>query len=62
VTNFLEIMGTDFLPIPAGIRVACIGPVTAAAARKAGLPVDILQETYTVPGLVESLKDFFARG
>ncbi|WP_367360251.1 uroporphyrinogen-III C-methyltransferase [Syntrophus sp. (in: bacteria)] len=62
VTNFLEIMGPDFLPIPAGIRVACIGPVTAAAARKAGLPVDILQEAYTVPGLVESLKDFFARG
>lgn len=62
VTNFLEIMGPEFLPIPAGIRVACIGPVTAAAARKAGLPVDILQETYTVQGLVESLKDFFAKG
>jgi len=62
VTNFLEIMGPEFLPIPAGIRVACIGPVTAAAARKAGLPGDILQETYTVQGLVESLKDFFAKG
>jgi len=62
VTNFLEIMGPDFLPLPEGIRVACIGPVTAAAAEKAGLPVDILQETYTVPGLVESLKVFFAKG
>lgn len=61
VTNFLEIMGTDFLPLPAGIRVACIGPVTASAAEKAGLPVDILQETYTVPGLVESLKIFFGK-
>jgi len=61
VTNFLEIMGPDFLPLPEGIRVACIGPVTAAAAEKAGLPVDILQETYTVPGLVESLKAFYGR-
>jgi len=61
VTNFLEIMGPDFLPLPEGIRVACIGPVTAAAAEKAGLPVDILQETYTVPGLVESLKTFFVK-
>ena len=61
VTNFLEIMGPDFLPLPGGIRVACIGPVTAAAAEKAGLPVDILQETYTVPGLVESLKTFFVK-
>ncbi len=61
VTNFLEIMGPDFLPLPEGIRVACIGPITAAAAEKAGLPVDILQETYTVPGLVASLKDFFAK-
>jgi len=61
VTNFLEIMGPDFLPLPAGIRVACIGPVTAAAAEKAGLPVDILQEIYTIPGLVESLKVFLAK-
>jgi len=61
VTNFLEIMGADFFPLPKGVRVACIGPVTAAAAEKAGLPVDILQETYTVSGLVESLKAFFTR-
>jgi uroporphyrinogen III methyltransferase/synthase len=39
----------------AGVRVACIGPVTAATARQYGL-TDVLQpETYTAAALVESL-------
>jgi uroporphyrinogen III methyltransferase / synthase len=54
VTNFLGIMGKDF-HLPARVRVACIGPVTAQAARKAGFTVDILQERYTIPGLVDAL-------
>jgi uroporphyrinogen III methyltransferase/synthase len=58
VTHFLGIMGPDFR-LPAGIRIACIGPVTAAAARKAGLTVDILQERYTIPALVDALADHF---
>jgi uroporphyrinogen-III synthase len=51
-------MGPDF-HLPAKVRIACIGPVTEAAARKAGLPVDILQERYTIPGLVDALVAFF---
>ena len=58
VANFLRIMGPDF-HLPAKVRIACIGPVTEAAARKAGLPVDILQERYTIPGLVDALVAFF---
>ena len=58
VTHFLGIMGPDF-HLPPGVRIACIGPVTAAAAKKAGLKVDILQERYTVEGLVEALMDHF---
>ncbi|MBM4315337.1 MAG: uroporphyrinogen-III C-methyltransferase [Deltaproteobacteria bacterium] len=58
VANFLRIMGPWF-HLPARVRIACIGPVTEAAARKAGLPVDILQERYTIPGLVEALVAFF---
>jgi len=54
VTNFLGIMGPDFR-LPSRVKIACIGPVTEAAARKAGLKVDILQESYTIPGLVEAL-------
>jgi len=58
VANFLRIMGPDF-HLPAKVRITCIGPVTEAAARKAGLPVDILQERYTIPGLVDALVAFF---
>ena len=60
VTHFLGIMGPEF-HLPAKVRVACIGPVTEAAARRAGLPVDIFQERYTIPGLVEALAAFFSR-
>jgi len=58
VTHFLGIMGAGFR-LPPQVRVACIGPVTAAAAKRAGLKVDILQERYTVEGLVEALMDYF---
>jgi uroporphyrinogen III methyltransferase/synthase len=56
--NFMAIMGEDFR-LPAGIKIACIGPVTAAAVKKAGLKVDIMPESYTIPGLVEAMVDFF---
>ena len=42
-------------------KIACIGPVTASAAREAGLEVDILATEYTVAGLVEALKANFAQ-
>jgi len=58
VTNFLEIMGKDY-PLPAQIKIACIGPITAATARKAGWKVDIQQDEYTMKGLVQSLLDYF---
>ena len=58
VTNFVEIMGRDFV-LPAHIHVACIGPVTAATAKKAGFKIDINQEIYTMEGLVQSLVDYF---
>ncbi len=49
-------LGVDAL---AGIVIACIGPVTADAARQAGLHVDIMPEAYTAPGLVAALKDYY---
>ena len=58
VINFVDIMGEDY-KIPAAIKVACIGPVTVTAARKLGLRIDIVQETYTVPGMVEAIKEKF---
>lgn len=58
VTNFMEIMGQEY-GIPPHVKIACIGPVTAAAVKKAGLSVDIIQERYTIPGLVETLIGYF---
>lgn len=54
VTNFVKIMGIDYV-LPSSIRIACIGPVTAATAKKAGFKIDISQEEYTMEGLVQSL-------
>ena len=60
VNNFVEIMGNDF-SYPPKIKIACIGPVTAAAAKKAGFSVDIHQEEYTINGLVQALIDYFGK-
>jgi len=60
VRHFLGIMGPDFR-LPPKVRIACIGPVTEAAARKAGLPVDILQQRYTIPELVNTIAAYFEK-
>jgi uroporphyrinogen III methyltransferase/synthase len=43
--------------IPPGrrLRIACVGPVTAEAARRAGIPADYVAETHTGAGLAEEL-------
>lgn len=51
VTNYLEVAGPGRVPP----LVACIGPVTADTARAAGLTVDVVAETHTIPGLVAAL-------
>jgi uroporphyrinogen III methyltransferase / synthase len=38
------------------VLVACIGPVTAATARAAGLRVGVVATTYTLAGLVDALR------
>jgi uroporphyrinogen III methyltransferase/synthase len=58
VIHFFDIMGDDY-KIPESIKIACIGPVTVTAAKKLGLRIDIVQETYTVPGMVEAMKEAF---
>jgi uroporphyrinogen III methyltransferase/synthase len=39
--------------------VACIGPITAEAAREAGLRVDAIADTFTTSGLIEALEAHF---
>jgi uroporphyrinogen III methyltransferase/synthase len=60
VNNFVKIMGRNF-SLPKGVKIACIGPVTAAMAARAGFSVDIHQEEYTMEGLVQALIDYFGK-
>jgi hydroxymethylbilane synthase len=47
---------------PAHARIICIGPVTAGAAREAGLRVDSVAQVHTTEGLVDSLVGMFSKG
>ncbi len=60
VNNFVKIMGNNF-KLPENVKIACIGPVTEASARKAGFAVDIRQEEYTMQGLVGALISYFGK-
>jgi uroporphyrinogen III methyltransferase/synthase len=60
VNNFIKIMGSGF-KLPKGVKIACIGPVTAVAAKKAGFPIDIHQKEYTMEGLVGALINYFGK-
>jgi uroporphyrinogen III methyltransferase/synthase len=56
VRGFLQISGGKPL---AETVVACIGPVTAAAAAENGLSVTLVPDEYTLDGLVQILSDYF---
>lgn len=60
VTNFAALFDSGDLPgLLAKVAVACIGPVTADAARAAGLQVSVLADAATIPALVEALEHHF---
>lgn len=52
--NFREIMGNDAEELLNGVAIAVIGPVTARAAEKAGLHVDIMPGEATIEAMVEA--------
>jgi uroporphyrinogen III methyltransferase/synthase len=55
VEHLCDWLGARAPSLLAGVRVACIGPVTADSARARGLPVHVMPGQYTVPGLVCAL-------
>ena len=59
MTNLLSLLDGDASPL-AGVVVACIGPVTAATARGAGLQVDVEAPQSTVEALAEALVGHFS--
>ena len=60
VSNFVKIAGRNFSMLK-GVKIACIGPVTAKTARDAGLSIDIHQEEYTMKGLVQAIIEYFGK-
>jgi uroporphyrinogen III methyltransferase / synthase len=48
-------LGADATALLGRARIACIGPITAAAVRGLGLPVHVEASTYTADGLVAAL-------
>lgn len=57
VENFLALG----LPWPKGMQVASIGPVTSKTARAHGLTIDIEARQHDIEGLVEAIRNFFAK-
>ncbi|HKV41246.1 MAG TPA: uroporphyrinogen-III synthase [Blastocatellia bacterium] len=60
VSNFAGIVGTSDLSLFLnGVVIACIGPITAAAARGHGLDVRIEPEAFTAARLVDAICQYF---
>jgi uroporphyrinogen III methyltransferase/synthase len=56
VRNLAEAAGPKHVgPLLKGVKVACIGPVTAEAARTLGVRVDIVAPNYTIEDLVMAI-------
>jgi uroporphyrinogen III methyltransferase / synthase len=61
VSHFAELFPDRDLPaILTGIAIGCIGPVTAATARKLGLTVAVEPVEYTVPAFAAAIVAYFA--
>jgi uroporphyrinogen III methyltransferase/synthase len=64
VHNFVVLLSQAGLSISRLLgraQVACIGPITAQAARELGLPVHVQAQQYTLAGLVQALEQHFTQ-
>ena len=57
VENFLALG----LPWPKGMRIASIGPITSKTLRDHGLEVDVEAHRHDIDGLVQAIRELFAR-
>jgi uroporphyrinogen III methyltransferase/synthase len=53
VRSFVELLGTDV----GRARVASIGPITSATVRELGMQVDVEAKEYTIPGLLQAIRE-----
>jgi len=58
VNNLVAMLGGD-AGVLQGLDIACIGPITADAAREHGLQPTIVATTYTIPGLVTAIRGYY---
>jgi len=60
VENFFQLFKpSDLAPyVPDKIKLACIGPITADTLENFGFSADIVPEEYTIPGLVDAIREF----
>ena len=52
--NLVAALGHDLSVLERPV-IACIGPITAAAAREAGIRVDLVADEYSIPGLLRTV-------
>ncbi|BAF59154.1 MAG: uroporphyrinogen-III C-methyltransferase [Pelotomaculum sp.] len=63
VRNFVKLLGEGGLDrLLAGVKVACIGPITAATARELSIRVDVVAKEYTIEGLVRAILEYYGGG
>jgi uroporphyrinogen III methyltransferase/synthase len=61
VENFVLAIGEERAKaLSVGASIACIGPITADTARGYGLEVAVEAEEYTIPGLVEAVRELLS--
>ena len=60
VKNFYALLPPDSLEtLLQDVSIASIGPITADTARDLGFKVDIIAESYTIPGLCEAIQQYY---
>jgi len=56
VDNFFQMVPAERLkPLRDKVKIACIGPITAATLKKHGFEPDVQPESYTIPALAKAL-------
>ncbi|MFZ5428507.1 MAG: uroporphyrinogen-III C-methyltransferase [Thermodesulfobacteriota bacterium] len=56
VDNFFQMVPAERLkPLRGKVKIACIGPITAATLKKHGFEPDVQPESYTIPALAKAL-------
>ncbi|MBX3025275.1 uroporphyrinogen-III C-methyltransferase [bacterium] len=61
VRNFVALLGADAPSLLAGVRAACIGPITADTAREAGLEVVVQPSTYTIAAFTAAIETYLRK-